>query len=240
MTPRSTPLHRLRTVAQATRAAVANPEDTSQVFRIAEAMSFRNPERMLRRFTADPTGARLLAARDQILPRLQDRAWLESLPVDSLGAAYLRFIDAEGITADGLVAASRDGADPSYYDPDSDLGFVRQRMRDSHDLWHALTGYKGDLLGETSLLAFTFAQTRHPGIGFLAGLGIVFTPHANARRMIRDGFRRGRRAAWLPTQDWAALLPRPLDEVRRELRVDVVPDYEPVRQRPEWLRRATA
>lgn len=240
MTPRLSPLARLRTVAQATRAAIEDPEDTAQVFRIAEALSFRNPERMLRRFTSDPGGARLLASRDDILARLSDRAWLESQPPGSLAAAYLRFIDSEQITADGLVAASYEGADATYYDPDSDLGYVRQRMRDTHDLWHAVTGYKGDLLGETSLLAFTFAQTHHPGIGFLVGIGVLFASDADARRMIRDGFRRGRSAAWLPPQDWVALLPRPIADVRRELGIELVPEYEPVRERPLWLRRATA
>ena len=40
-------------------------------------------------------------------------------------------------------------------------------MRDQHDLWHTLTGYRGDLLGKTDMLAFTFAQVKHPGVGFL-------------------------------------------------------------------------
>jgi ubiquinone biosynthesis protein Coq4 len=48
------------------------------------------------------------------------------------------------------------------------------------------------------------------------------------RRFIAQGFARGRRARWLPATDWAALLPRPLDEVRRELGIDVIPVYEPV------------
>jgi hypothetical protein len=33
----------------------------------------------------------------------------------------------------------------------------------------------------------------------------------------------------MPAVDWARLLPRPLDEVRRELGIDEIPVYEPVR-----------
>jgi ubiquinone biosynthesis protein COQ4 len=232
-----TALDRVRTVVDATRAALANPEDTAQVFRIAEAMAFGTPERMRRRFAADADGARLLAGRDDLLAILRDRARLEALPAGSLGRAYLAFLDAEGISADGLVEASIEGTRAAHDDDDSDLGYVRRRMRDSHDLWHTVTGYQGDLLGEASLLAFTFAQTGHPGIGFLAGLGAVMTQSREARRLIVDGFRRGRRATWLPARDWANLLARPLDEVRRQLGVSAPPVYTPVRQTP-WAARA--
>lgn len=231
---------RLHTLVDATRATLANPEDTAQVFRIAEVLSFGAPERVLRRMRREPTGARLLAGRDDLLGVLRDRRALEAMPAGSLARAYLAFLDREGISADGLVEASQEGMSPRHHGNHDDLAWMRMRLRDSHDLWHAVTGYHGDLLGEASLLAFTFAQTRHPGIGFLAGLGWLLGMHAGARNMIAGGFRRGRRAAWLPAQDWIALLPRPLDDVRRELGVDAAPDYEPVREPPPWLRRATA
>lgn len=236
----TTSTSRFRTVVHATRAALANPEDTSQVFRIAEALSFGQPGRMLRRYQSHPTGRRLLAEREDLLATLRDRAALEAMPAGSLAHAYLAFLDAEGITADGLVQASQDGTSAEYNRGDDDLAWVRRRMRDSHDLWHTVTGYHGDLVGEASLLAFTFAQTGHPGIGFLAGLGLTFGIHTQSRTMIADGFRRGRRARWLPPTDWLALLPRPLDEVRRGLSIEAVPPYEEVRQPPTWLRRRAA
>ena len=220
-------MSRLATVLDATRAALADPDDTKQAFRIAEALSFKNPYRMRRRFRRSPTGARLLARRDDLLAVLSDRARLEAMPEGSLGRAYLRFLDGEGITAAGLVQASMDGAGtPSG---DDEIDYVRARMRDSHDLWHTVTGYRGDLLGEAALLAFTFAQTRNLGVGFLAGIGMVLGGVPGARRFIARGFARGLRAAWMPAVDWVKLLPRPLDEVRRELGIEEVPVYEPVR-----------
>ena len=225
------PLDRIRTVIAATRAAIADPEDTAQAFRIAEALSFRTPERMLVRFRGHRDGARLLCRRDDIVSILTDRAALEAMPDGSLGRAYLAFLDSEGITAEGLVEASHEGAGSQFYGADNDLAFVRRRMRDTHDLWHTVTGYKGDLLGEASLLAFTFAQTGHPGVGFLAGLGVVLADDPRVRTMIADGYRRGKRASWLPPADWAVLLPTALAEVRKKLGIDPVPDYEPVRDR---------
>lgn len=229
------------TVIDATRAALANPGDTKQAFRIAEALSFDSPQRLANRMRRSPTGGALLARRDNLLSVLCDRARLEAMPEDSLGRAYLRFLDSEGITAAGLVQASMDGVGlAAVADLDPDVRWMRERMRDSHDLWHTVTGYKGDLLGEASILAFTFAQTRHPGVGFLASLGLVFGNIPGARRLVARGFLRGRRARWFPAVDWIALLPRPLDEVRRELGIDEVPVYEPVRERTRWLGRVAA
>jgi ubiquinone biosynthesis protein COQ4 len=102
-------------------------------------------------------------------------------------------------------------------------------MRDTHDLWHTLLGYRGDVLGEAALLAFTFAQTRNPAIGVLVLVGLAKLNRSEARALIVRGFARGLRAAWLPAQPWETLLPQPLDAVRRRLNVDAPPPYTPVR-----------
>ena len=47
--------------------------------------------------------------------------------------------------------------------------------------------------------------------------------------MIRDGYRRGRTAAWLPPQDWEPLLPLPLREVRARLKLGAPAEYVPLR-----------
>jgi ubiquinone biosynthesis protein COQ4 len=58
------------------------------------------------------------------------------------------------------------------------------------------------------------------------------------RRLIANGLARGLRAEWLPEQDWEALLPLPLDEVRRRLRVGPPPSYEPYRSSQYFADRA--
>lgn len=219
-------LERLRTVVDATRAALADPTDTKQAFRIAEALAFDTPERTTRRYRRTPEGSRRLAERRRLLETLLDRTQLAAMPEGSFGRAYLAFIDREGITAEGLVQASVDGR-MTYRD--GDVAYVQQELRDMHDLWHTLLGYKGDLLGESAILAFSFAQTWHPGVGFLVGVGLVMSGELKYRRFIVDGFRKGRRAAWLPAQAWEELLPLPLDEVRARLGITPVADYDEVR-----------
>jgi ubiquinone biosynthesis protein COQ4 len=217
---------------RALRAVVAlarNPDDTAQVFTLIEALSgVRTPQWIVRRLAATSEGAQLLRERPDIVRQLADREALRRLPDDSLGRAYLRFVDAEGISAEGLRQASAHGETGSARAA-PEVAFIRARMRDTHDLWHTLLGYRGDVLGEAALLAFTFAQTRNPAIGVLVLVGLAKLNRPEARALIVRGFARGLRAAWLPAQPWETLLPQPLDAVRRRLNVDAPPPYAPVR-----------
>lgn len=212
--------------ASAVRDLLRDPNDTAQVFRLIDALSGPTPRHLRGSFTASRTGARLLAERPRILDRLSDHEGLAALPAGSLGRAYLDFMTAGGLTPDGLVQASEvlgpehDGAD--------EAAWIGQRMRDTHDLWHVVTGYRGDLIGESSLLAFTYAQTRTRGIGLLAAVAVVQANDPDARRLIIDGFVRGLRAAWLPAVAWEEQLAEDLELVRARLRVGPPPPYEPV------------
>ena len=102
------------------------------------------------------------------------------------------------------------------------LKLYAERMRDSHDLWHVLTRYGRDEIGEICLLGFTFAQTFNPGLAFIAGAGATKVARQNDGRVFRAllaGYNAGRRAQWLPSADWEALLVEPLDDVRRQLNI---------------------
>jgi ubiquinone biosynthesis protein COQ4 len=102
-------------------------------------------------------------------------------------------------------------------------------MRDTHDVWHAVMGYKGDLIGEASLLAFTFVQTRNPGIGLIVSAAFLRGRELGVRPRIIHGLLRGLRARWFVGYDWENALARPLADVRRELHVGAPPEYVTVR-----------
>jgi ubiquinone biosynthesis protein COQ4 len=105
-----------------------------------------------------PGAGRTLAARV-----LDDHAALRAMGPGSLGWAYCDFMQAEGLTAQGLVdEAERFLADrPRYNDR---FQWYMNRLRDVHDLLHVLTGYGRDALGEACVLAFTYPQQPAPGI----------------------------------------------------------------------------
>ncbi len=93
-------------------------------------------------------------------------------------------------------------------------------MRDQHDLWHTLVDYGRDELGEVCLLAFTYAQTGNRGIGVMALVGSYKLSQYYGRGVfgaVIRAWRDGKRAAWLPGQDWEALLGEPIETVRQRL-----------------------
>ena len=206
-----------------------DPDDLPQVFTVIEAFSGPSRGRLVRRMHGTEPGARLLRDRPDVAPLLRDRESLAAMPEGSLGRAYLAFMESEGISAEGIVAASDEGrGGPRAVETDYD--YFEQRMRDTHDLWHAVTGYHGDVLGEVALLAFILAQTGNPAIGLIVGAGMLKSvKSAAAMKLIVDGFARGVKAAWFVDVEWEALLPLPVSEVRARLRVDEPPVYTEVR-----------
>lgn len=216
------------TATRAVRALIANPDDLPQVFTIIDALSGDTAERMLRRMKTFPRAAALLEDAGALRRVLSDREALRALPDGSLGRAYLRFVEAEGISAEGILEASeRGGSD--HRDRTADEIALYDRMRDAHDVWHAVTGYQGDILGELALLCFSFAQTLNPAV-FLIVMAAVAKGLARGNvGLLVEGYRRGRNAAWLPAVAWEELLARPVEDVRAELRVGPLPDYVPLR-----------
>jgi ubiquinone biosynthesis protein COQ4 len=104
-------------------------------------------------------------------------------------------------------------------------------MRDSHDIWHVLTGYHRDGLGEACLVAFSFAQTRALGwalIGLGAGLRSLRDRSQPYTKAIWQGYRRGKAAKWLPGEDYVALLGEPLEAARQRLGITPPTIYDAI------------
>ncbi len=219
---RNHPLAALR----ALRALDTDPDDLPQVFTIIDSLPGRSGERLLEGLRASSSGRALLSARPNLAADLADREALAQLPEGSVGRAYLDFVTRAGITPQGIAEASEVGrARPDELD--ADLTFAGDRMRDSHDLWHVVTGYQTDIIGELAVLAFSYAQTKSPGVLLVLLLGAYRLDNEH-RRLIWQAYRRGQNAAWLPAITWESLLARPLDEVRGELRVGATVAYVPV------------
>ena len=125
-------------------------------------------------------------------------------------------------SADGLVDASRSQGNARYDEMSPDMRRYAQRLRDQHDIWHTLTQYGRDELGEACLLGFTYAQSRNRGIGLIVltgGWKLYKALGTRALRAIWQGFRSGLHASWLPGEDWEGMLELPIEEVRRQLAI---------------------
>jgi ubiquinone biosynthesis protein COQ4 len=207
-----------------------DPDATEYVFEVIDALQGPNLKWMRARLQRSATGRRLLETTPRLLPLLSDRAALRALPEGSLGRAYLAFVESERISADGLVEASeyvRESVDDEYL-------WIKDWLRDSHDLWHAVLGYQGDLVGEAALLAFSHYETKNLGVAAIAAiawfkLGRVTDPKLRARATVFEGRKLAKRAEWFLAVPWHEWLGRPLEDVRRDLGVEGAVEYQPVR-----------
>ena len=202
---------------RALRRLLRDKEDTRQVFEIMRALSGDSMGENYRRLCSTPRGGRIAYERVEFARRLMDDAWLDSLPEGSVGAAYRTFIRSQDLSAEGLAEVSREtGGDIDTPHP---VAWMARRTRDVHDLWHILSGYGRDGLGEACLVAFSYPQTRSLGWALIAMGAVSRTrggryPYARA---IWQGYQRGKAAKWLLGEDYEALLAEPLDGARRRL-----------------------
>lgn len=210
---------------RALQGLVADPERTDLVFEIVRALSGKSFEHSYQRFIATAEGQRLLIERPSLLEALSNRDSLHALPEGSFGRAYADFMREGELDAAGLVEAEemaeKNFARELPKDPDRD--FFGDRLRDMHDLWHVLTGYGRDEAGEATNLAFTLGQVWNPGIGMIVFMAALLGPKDITffwPRYLFRAWRRGRKAALLSAAPYERLLALPLEDVRRQLRIE--------------------
>ncbi|MHA7871403.1 MAG: Coq4 family protein [Hyphococcus sp.] len=219
-TPPVQPIHAFLSVLK----LVGNKEDTRQVFEIVKSLSGRSGKRLFERFSKSEYGQRVLKEPVRLEELLGDREALRNYPEGSLGRVYLDFMEGEDLTPDGLL----DAAEEAGIDFRGETQFEEYRrlflhLDVSHDLWHVLTGYGRDALGELCNLVYTRAQTRNRGFKLIVMIGFLAQkleqPRAAIQKSLAEAKRNSRQAAWVLGHDVEALLPLPLAEVRRRLNI---------------------
>lgn len=199
---------------------MADKEDTAAVFDLMRALSGKSVSKGYARLMSTSRGGRIAYERDELNDRLMDRAWLESFAPGTVGAAYLAHMDERGFTADGLKEISEQTLD-SQVEAAHPLTWYGRRLRDVHDIWHVLTGYRTDALGEACLVAFSYQQTRSLGFGviaFAAGNKLASAKNGQPyKAAIREAHQRGKACAWLPEVDYPELFAENLEAARARL-----------------------
>jgi ubiquinone biosynthesis protein COQ4 len=214
------------------RELMKNKEDTTQVFYVIEALNGNSFQKSFVKFANSEMGSTRLEENRYLPPLLDNHDWLRTLPDGSLGRAYLHFMESEGLTAKGLVDEySASGVTRDYGHPD--MNIYGDRLRDTHDMLHVLTGFGRDALGEASVLGYSHAQHGGPGVLFIA-YGAAWEVRKTAPKgspvlkSIHEARRIGKVAKDIAYEDLMALLPQPLDEVRAHLGIKLPTQYHNV------------
>ncbi|EWZ83775.1 ubiquinone biosynthesis protein coq-4, mitochondrial [Fusarium oxysporum f. sp. radicis-lycopersici 26381] len=175
---------------------------------------------------ADPTGRRILRVRPRISSKTLSLEALRALPENSVGRAYVGWLDREGVSPDTRATVR--------YIDDEECAYVMQRYRECHDFYHALTGLPIVREGEVALKAFEFANTLLP----MTGLSIFAA--ATMKRSERQRFasiylpwalKNGARSKEVINVFWEERLEDDVSDLRKELGIEQPPDMRDIRKR---------
>lgn len=175
---------------------------------------------------ADPTGRRILRLRPRINSKTLSLPALRALPANSVGHAYVTWLDREGVSPDTRSAVR--------YIDDEECAYVMQRYRECHDFYHALTGLPIVREGEVALKAFEFANTLLPMTGLSTLAFVTLKPQERSRfwsTYLPWALKNGARSKEVINVFWEEQLERDVDDLRRELGIEQPPDLRDARKR---------
>lgn len=212
MTPRE-----LVRLVRATAIVLRDSERTEEIH-VAEELTSRSRMAALRdALFREGEGRELLRDRPELAKGRVDYDALRRLPKESLGFQYVDHLDRHGLTADSQAAATR-------FVPDPELAWLVRRFRQTHDVWHALTGLGTAGHEEVLLHAFSWGQCRLPVSAMVVFFGTLKHVVGEARwgalrRALPEAWRHGRDAAPLLPVYWERHWEEPMTRVRERLRV---------------------
>jgi ubiquinone biosynthesis protein COQ4 len=191
----------------------------------------RGDARMLSRMRATEQGRRLLEERQDVLAPMTDREGLRRMPAGSLGRSLVAFLEERSIRPEELAAKVQEArADSGGFAPGAspDVAYLHDRFRDLHDLWHVATGYDNDWAGEYGVVAFSAQQVGYRSQTIATFVSSLLAAISGRPDVLRTWFaarKRAKAAPFLLAEDWPGMLSRPLNEVRRQLALDPIPEY---------------
>ena len=191
-----------------------NPEGTESVFDMEDGlMKSKSTEELLRFTSKDPAVRSMIDER--YLQPIPDTQALGKLPKDTLGYKYFNHLDSMGF-------------DPDYYrkiDVQCDTDYVMMRIRQTHDIWHVITGFDTHPLGEIAIKAVELAQTHRPMAAAICAGGVyrymLKQPEefADCLESIVAGYHMGLQSRPLLAMKWEELWDRKLVDLQERLGV---------------------
>jgi ubiquinone biosynthesis protein COQ4 len=204
-------LGRTLTGLRAFRRLIDNPADPLEgpIFQMCVEHSLLR--KLTRSFERHAEGRRLLSERPRLDATSVSLATLAALPEDSLGRAYADYFATNAIIP----------FDPPQLPVSTAQDYVATRLRDTHDVFHVVTGYGTDDIGELELQWFNFGNLGRGPLPFLVILASFFmgrmTKYGGLLAVCaraRAAYRRGCRSRTLASVPWEDYWHMPLHDVQ--------------------------
>ena len=199
----------------------SDKERTDEAFCVFDALPWLGMKDAACAFLATEQGQAIYASERYLPEILDDHAALRRLPKGSFGQDYCYVMERDGLSAAGLIAdfnAARGGR----VRLDDKIEWYAERLRDTHDLLHVLTGFGRDVLGEQCVLTFVFGQRPSIGHLFVGYAGALLTRFDTAwkvpvLRAVYEARQIGKSCLPIAEQPILELLAMPTDAVRARL-----------------------
>ncbi len=185
-------------------------EETEYVLALTLLVNAPSFPRVWMQVASTDEGRALLRERPSLDSSAVDRTALRALPAGTLGREYARFLDENQLDGDFFQAPP---------DVPDEVAFLSKRLRQAHDVWHAVTGYTPSVRDELALQAFTYGQlgAPHAILIVLGGLAAFGWRDPKLFAHVWRGYQNGKRATFLGALRWESRWERPLAELRAEL-----------------------
>lgn len=214
-------IHSLMTLKGAI-SLLTNPNNTTSVHDLEEGLLYDKSTLVSIEFIKSQPGIKSLLE-ERYLPSELDWESLLEYPPNSLGYRYADYLKSSNF-------------DPYFYRDlkiKDDTSYLLLRRRQTHDIWHIITGFGTDVASELGLKAFELAQTRSPLSALLISGGLVRTLFEDPEDLgylldrIAVGYRMGAKAKPFLAQKWEDNWEKSLEQWRQELEVEVPSVYLP-------------
>lgn len=143
---------------------------------------------------------------------------LAKMPADTLGGAYGRHMTSNGLR-------------PDFYDDvpaRHRMHYLRLRIRQTHDIWHVLTGLGTDEFDEVALQAFYSGQFPNSTGAIIAVAAFLksilrgrFDELTKHMESFAEGFVAGKRSGCLIAVKWEELWEEKLETLRHRYRIEL-------------------
>ncbi len=147
---------------------------------------------------------------------------LDERPTGSVGDAYFKLFPPNHLLRTNLKRISSRGKEHrEWIEKEHPYSWMARRYRDTHDIWHVLTGFPPDNIGEMRLAMFTFAQTGAIN-WFMLAFGFLTVNGINLKniRIMLEAYKTGKQAKYLLAENYDKLLSEDLESARMRLNIN--------------------